>query len=47
MNIRKCKVEDADSLLEMLLALDKETKYMMFESDERPNDIDENRKLDM
>ncbi|GAA0086422.1 GNAT family N-acetyltransferase [Clostridium sp. CTA-7] len=39
MNIRKVKIEDADNLLNMLLALDKETKYMMLEPGERPNDV--------
>lgn len=40
MNIRKCKLNDADNMLKMLLALDKETKFMMLEADERPNDVD-------
>lgn len=35
MNIRKIKMEDANSYLEMLLNLDKETKFMMFEPQER------------
>lgn len=39
MNIRKCEIKDAEKFLEMLLALDKETKYMMFEPNERPKDI--------
>ena len=40
MNIRKIKMEDANSYLEMLLNLDKETKFMMFEPEERSNSID-------
>lgn len=39
MNIRRCELKDADDMLKMLLSLDKETKYMMFEADERPNDV--------
>lgn len=39
MNIRRCELNDADNMLKMLLALDKETDYMMFEADERPKDI--------
>ena len=39
MNIRRCEIKDADNMLKMLLALDKETKYMLFEADERPNDV--------
>ena len=39
MNIRKIKMEDANSYLEMLLNLDNETKFMMFEPGERPTDI--------
>ena len=38
MNIRRCELNDADNMLKMLLALDKETDYMMFEADERPKD---------
>ena len=45
MNIRRCELNDADNMLKMLLALDKETDYMMFEADERPKDI--NRVKDM
>ena len=40
MNIRKIKMEDANSYLEMLLNLDKETKFMMFEPEERSKSID-------
>ncbi|RDY25643.1 GNAT family N-acetyltransferase [Romboutsia weinsteinii] len=39
MEIRKIKVEDANNYLEMLLNLDNETKFMMFEPGERPTDI--------
>lgn len=39
MEIRKIKKEDANNYLDMLLNLDKETKNMMFEPDERPADI--------
>lgn len=39
MKIRRCKINDADNMLKMLLELDKETEYMLFEADERPNDI--------
>ena len=39
MKIRRCEINDADSKLKMLLELDKETEYMLFEADERPNDI--------
>ena len=39
MKIRKCEINDADNMLKMLLELDKETEYMLFESDERPNDV--------
>ena len=45
MNIRRCELNDADNMLKMLLALDKETDYMMFGADERPKDI--NRVKDM
>ena len=37
--IRKIQIEDADNYLDMLLNLDKETKFMMFEPGERPTDI--------
>ncbi|GAB6169610.1 GNAT family N-acetyltransferase [Clostridium carnis] len=40
MNIRKVKFEDENKFLNMLLSLDKETEYMMFEPNERPNNID-------
>ena len=40
MNIRKIKMEDTNSYLEMLLNLDKETKFMMFEPQERSKSID-------
>ena len=39
-DIRKIKMEDANSYLEMLLNLDKETKFMMFEPGERSKSID-------
>lgn len=39
MNIRRCEINDANNMLKMLLELDKETEYMLFEADERPNDI--------
>ena len=39
MEIRKIQREDANNYLEMLLNLDNETKFMMFEPDERPTDI--------
>ncbi len=39
MEIRKIQIEDANNYLNMLLNLDNETKFMMFEPDERPSDI--------
>ena len=39
MEIRKIQREDASNYLEMLLNLDNETKFMMFEPGERPTDI--------
>lgn len=39
MDIRKIQIKDAENYLDMLLNLDKETKYMLFEPDERPTDI--------
>lgn len=39
MEIRKIKVEDASNYLDMLIKLDKETKFMMFEPGERSTDI--------
>lgn len=39
MKIRRCEINDADNMLKMLLELDKETEYMLFEADERPNYI--------
>ncbi|WP_288679334.1 GNAT family N-acetyltransferase [uncultured Clostridium sp.] len=39
MKIRRCEINDADNMLKMLLELDKETEYMLFEADERSNDI--------
>lgn len=39
MVIRKAKLEDSNNLLSMLLALDKETKYMLLEPNERDNDV--------
>ena len=38
MEIRKIKMEDADNYLKMVLKLDVETKFMMFEEGERGND---------
>lgn len=40
MEIRRIKAEDAEAFLYMLNQLDNETKYMMFEPGERPQDID-------
>ena len=31
MKIRRCEINDADNMLKMLLELDKETEYMLFE----------------
>ncbi|MGL5616506.1 MAG: GNAT family N-acetyltransferase [Sarcina sp.] len=45
MEIRKIKLEDADSYLEMLLNLDNETKFMMFEPGERSTDINIAKKI--
>ena len=45
MEIRRCEFNDADSMLKMLLALDKETKYMMFEAGERVNDVSKVEKM--
>ena len=39
MEIRKIQMEDADNYLDILLNLDNETKFMMFEPGERPTDI--------
>ncbi len=39
MDIRKIQMQDAKNYLDMLLNLDKETKYMLFEPDERPTDV--------
>lgn len=39
MIIRKIKDSDSENFLKMLLALDKETKNMMLEPGERPNDV--------
>lgn len=39
MEIRKIKMKDADNYLNMLLNLDNETKFMMFEPGERSTDI--------
>ena len=39
MIIRNIGANDAKKMLKMLKALDKETKYMMLEEDERSNDI--------
>lgn len=38
MQIRKVKIEDTSNFLNMLLCLDKETTYMLFEPDERTKD---------
>lgn len=35
MIIRRIKLEDAEKFLNMLKQLDKETKYMLYEEDER------------
>jgi RimJ/RimL family protein N-acetyltransferase len=39
MDIRKIQMQDAENYLDMLLNLDKETKYMLFEPDERSTDV--------
>ena len=39
MEIRKIQMEDSNNYLDMLLNLDNETKFMMFEPGERPTDI--------
>lgn len=39
MDIRKIQLDDAYDYLDMLLNLDKETKFMMYEEGERPTDI--------
>lgn len=39
MEIRKIQRKDANNYLEMLLNLDNETKFMLFEPGERPTDI--------
>ena len=39
MEIRNIRIEDAENYLDMLLNLDKETKFMMYEPGERPTDI--------
>lgn len=39
MNIRKIQKEDAESLFEMQFELDKETKYMLYEPNERPRNL--------
>ena len=39
MEIRKIQIEDADNYLDMLLNLDNETKFMMFEPGERSTNI--------
>ena len=39
MQIRKIAMKDANKYLDMLLNLDNETKFMMFEPGERPTDI--------
>ena len=39
MEIRNIRIEDAENYLDMLLNLDKETKFMMDEPGERPTDI--------
>lgn len=40
MVIRNIEYRDAENFLDMLLHLDNETKYMMYEPDERPKDIE-------
>lgn len=37
--VRKSKAEDANKMLEMLLKLDKETKFMMLEPGERSTNV--------
>lgn len=44
MEIRRIEAEDSEAFLHMLNQLDNETKYMMFEPGERPQDIDFIRK---
>lgn len=39
MNIRNCEMKDASNFLNMLLALDNETKFMLLEPGERRNDV--------
>lgn len=39
--IRTVEIEDAAALLEMQCQLDKQTKHMMFEEDERPRDVEQ------
>lgn len=39
MKIRKIEKEDAESLFEMQFELDKETKYMLYEPNERPRNL--------
>lgn len=41
MNIRRIRVEDAHDFLHLCYALDKETKFMMLEEDERKTTLDE------
>lgn len=41
MDIIKVREEDAQIFLELLTALDNETKYMMYEKDERSQNIDD------
>jgi len=41
MNIRKININDADAFWQMLCELDKETKYMMYEPNERTKDMDQ------
>ncbi|MDF2907937.1 MAG: family N-acetyltransferase [Herbinix sp.] len=45
MLIRKVTEEDAQDFLAMQLQLDRETKNMMFEPEERPNDVDRTRSM--
>jgi RimJ/RimL family protein N-acetyltransferase len=45
MLIRNVTEEDAQNFLRMQLQLDRETKNMMFEPDERPNDVDRTRSM--
>ncbi|MGL4570580.1 MAG: GNAT family N-acetyltransferase [Clostridium sp.] len=45
MIIREIRTEDANDYLNMLLELDKETKFMLYEPNERSNNIDPIKKM--